>query len=258
MSYRYPFTPFPKGWYRINELNNKLVFAFGKEWFVDESQRLRLVSNPLCTYPVIHQNGYLFAYYDEKSETPRFEIPHIPEFNHEQWQKPFRLDWRVRIHTQEVVENALDMAHFCTVHTYKVVPHISQFVMNGQLFNVTMHSKKNIFGWVADTTMDITYHGMGIVVAHVLSSSGIELKVFLTTTPIDEEHVELQMDVAIKKTKSKLLDIIFKYLIPPHVNKEFSRDIPVWEAKVYRNRPILCNAEGNIIRIRKWASQFYA
>ena len=46
-------------------------------------------------------------------------------------------------------------------------------------------------------------------------------------------------------------------ILPSQIAEEFYRDIPVWEAKVYRQRPLLCHIEGDIVRIRNWAQQFY-
>ena len=257
MSYRYPFTPYPKGWYRIVHEVTKPIEIFGRRVYIDNKNGNQLLLKEVDStriYPVIERNGYFFVSYDAIND----DIPMIPELNHAAWQKPFQLYWKTRVHVQEVVENALDMAHFCTVHTYKTMPSISQFNLTGTRFSVTMHSQKKVFGNIVETNMEITYYGMGIVIANVTTNNGITLKVFLTTTPISEEFVEIRMDVAIKKTTNPFKNLILKTFLPSHIKKEFTRDIPVWEAKVYRNRPILCQVEGNIVRIRKWASQFYA
>jgi hypothetical protein len=37
-----------------------------------------------------------------------------------------------------------------------------------------------------------------------------------------------------------------------------SQDIPIWENKVYRERPLLSEADGPIPLYRRWARQFYA
>lgn len=256
MSYRYPFTPFPRGWYRIVQDGDQPIRAFGKRLIIEKLGNELILKdiNSSNIFPMIKKNGYLFACYHAIDNL----IPNISEFQNEQWQKPFRLYWKTRVHVQEVVENALDMAHFCTVHTYKIIPTISNFNLYGTQFSVTMHSEKNVFGKIVDTNMEITYYGMGIVIANVTTNTGIILKVFLTTTPITEELVEIRMDVAIKKTSNPVKNFILKTFLPSHIKKEFTRDIPVWEAKIYRKQPILCQAERNIVRIRKWASQFYA
>jgi hypothetical protein len=37
-----------------------------------------------------------------------------------------------------------------------------------------------------------------------------------------------------------------------------SQDIPIWENKVYRPRPVLTRSERPIIDHRNWAKQFYS
>jgi 3-ketosteroid 9alpha-monooxygenase subunit A len=34
-------------------------------------------------------------------------------------------------------------------------------------------------------------------------------------------------------------------------------DIPVWNNKIHRRRPILCDGDGPILQFRKWFEQFY-
>ena len=35
------------------------------------------------------------------------------------------------------------------------------------------------------------------------------------------------------------------------------KDFPIWENKVYRERPLLCDGDGPIQAFRRWAAQFY-
>jgi 3-ketosteroid 9alpha-monooxygenase subunit A len=259
MSYRYPFIPFPKGWYRIS-IDNEKIYAFDRQFKLNqkiEDLFFYDINNPEYTLPVMQKNGEIYCFYDGKNNIPYFEVPHIHEFSSKQWQLPFYLSWYARVHAQEIAENALDLSHFCTVHTYKNVPMLSHFQIKDHQFNVVMHSRKKILGFTNQVSMDITYHGLGIVVANVVTSNGINLKVLLMITPIKKEYVAIHMSVAIKKTTSPVKDLILRKILARGVYMEFTRDIPVWESKIYRNKPLLCSNEGNIIRIRKWAKQFY-
>jgi hypothetical protein len=40
--------------------------------------------------------------------------------------------------------------------------------------------------------------------------------------------------------------------------RTIDQDVPIWENKRYRERPILCEGDGPIMQYRKWAAQFYA
>lgn len=260
MKYRYPFTPYPYGWYRIDTHRPK-IFVFGRECFIQPLNKNRYilieVKNKKRFFPVVKKNGYTFAFFSEEESTVPFDIANIPEFKSKQWLPPFHLKWkRVKVHIQEVAENALDLSHFCVVHRYQTFPVLEHFQIFDHQFHVIMHSNKKVFGVVAHTKMEITYFGMGIVVANVYTSTQIALTVLLTTTPIDQFTVDIQMAVAIQR-KGMLKDLLLKYFILREIKNEFSRDIPVWEAKIYRQKPLLCPAEANIVRIRKWAKQFY-
>ena len=38
----------------------------------------------------------------------------------------------------------------------------------------------------------------------------------------------------------------------------FEEDIEIWENKLYRDRPALCDGDGPIGKLRKWYRRFYA
>lgn len=260
MNYRYPFTPYPKGWYRIVPKANR-AYAFGRALQLRQTGHgeLKLCdeNNPQREFPLVKKNNYLFAFYDRQNQAPYFEVPEVPEFTDDQWQRPFHLSWKIRIHIQEVAENALDLSHFCKVHTYEEVPLLSGFETKAHQFSLTMHSRRRYYCFMSKVSMDITYHGMGVVVSGSTSACGATLKVLLTTTPLDEQHVIIHMEVALKKSWNPLMNYSLKKVMQKEVYHEFSRDIPVWEAKMYRSKPLLCVNEANIVRVRKWAQQFY-
>lgn len=261
MSYRYPFTPFPKSWYRI-ETAKKRIFAFGKELKLESTHTggllLTEIQNPKKNLPLVQKNGSLYAFYDKQGNDPYFDVPTVPEFyDASNWQRPFYLHWHARVHLQEIAENAVDLSHFCIVHTYQQLPVIHQLNISDYQFSVSMCSQRKFLGKSGNVTMNITYYGMGIVVADVYSFADVTLKVILTMTPTTEEWCDIYLGVAIKKTSNQLKNWFLSWLIAKDIKREFTRDIPVWTHKIYRSKPVLCVNEGNIIRIRKWAKQFY-
>ena len=42
------------------------------------------------------------------------------------------------------------------------------------------------------------------------------------------------------------------------VSRQLEQDIPIWEHKVYFDRPVLCDGDGPIGLFRKWCRQFYS
>jgi len=262
-AYRYPFTPYPAGWYRLARAQDVRrhaqveVVALGRRLTItrDGAGRLSLHDGQEAL-PIVERNQLLFAWLDEGGRAPSFVVPHVAEHASFAWTRPFALRWRIRVHIQEIAENALDLSHFATVHTYLGAPRLDRFDLDAQRFSVELAAARHLFGVRVPTQTQITYHGLGLVVAHIQTPM-VELAVLLTTTPLDEQHVELRMEVAIKKSGNRLRDLALRAWMPREISREFERDIPVWEAKIYCERPLVCRTEGDILRVRRWAAQFY-
>ena len=47
-------------------------------------------------------------------------------------------------------------------------------------------------------------------------------------------------------------------LILDNAYEQIDQDIPIWENKIYRDSPMLCDGDGPIAQYRKWFKQFYA
>jgi len=41
-------------------------------------------------------------------------------------------------------------------------------------------------------------------------------------------------------------------------NEQFTQDVPIWENKVYRERPLVTKADGPVVQYRRWFRQFYS
>jgi 3-ketosteroid 9alpha-monooxygenase subunit A len=79
-------------------------------------------------------------------------------------------------------------------------------------------------------------------------------------TPVDVGatcSLELRMAVMLKKIAgqemSRLVDLYMANL-----KSGFEDDIRIWENKLYREVPVLCDGDGPIAQLRRWYRQFYA
>lgn len=76
--------------------------------------------------------------------------------------------------------------------------------------------------------------------------------------PIDENTVLHRMTFMVsKKVPLPIRGLVARFLIYS-ARSEFERDIPIWETKVHRSRPVLSDVDGPIGRYRQWARQFYS
>ena len=64
-------------------------------------------------------------------------------------------------------------------------------------------------------------------------------------------HDEIQVIV-----KNGIEDEVGKAIIDGIANGLYD-DIPIWENKTYREKPVLCDGDGPINKFRIWVSQFY-
>jgi hypothetical protein len=80
---------------------------------------------------------------------------------------------------------------------------------------------------------------------------------FLTsTTPIDDEYVELRLLFLVNDASDGSLSPRARAMIDATVENT-SRDVPIWEHKVYVEHAPLVPDDGPIRALRTWARQFY-
>ena len=99
--------------------------------------------------------------------------------------------------------------------------------------------------------------GMGVGVQVRRTGPGPSMWFLTATTPIDEEHVELRLLFLVRASSEPGgLSPLDRAMIDATVENT-SRDVPIWENKVYVERPPLVSDDGPIRELRRWARQFY-
>jgi hypothetical protein len=75
-----------------------------------------------------------------------------------------------------------------------------------------------------------------------------------STTPIDEESVHVRWAFTAPRANGEDAAVRAAESFCDGV----SQDIPIWENKIYRPRPVLTRSERPIIEHRRWCRQFYS
>ena len=83
----------------------------------------------------------------------------------------------------------------------------------------------------------------------------LESILLLAHTPIDEGHLDLRFAVSLERTGPRTEQ--FAELYAENLRLGFHEDIQIWENKVFRERPRICEGDGPIGRLRTWYRQFY-
>ncbi len=209
----------------------------------------------LRSWTTVERNGIVFVWYHAEGKEPDFEIPEFPEATSPDWSDPDRYEFTVRSHNQEMGENAVDSAHFRTVHgTLNVPP--AEISEDGPRRRSLQHVEMKTPRGEIRGAIEVNQYGMGFAATRF---TGIcETFELACTTPIDEESVVLryafrQPRVNGQNPTGGVAAALIRDLI-----KQTKEDIPIWENKVHRARPLLCEEEAPIAAYRAWCRQFYS
>jgi 3-ketosteroid 9alpha-monooxygenase subunit A len=205
-------------------------------------------------WPVREINGMIYVYHDEDKGEPDWEIPEMPEFGTEDWTDWDHAKLRVQTHPREIVENVADFGHFIPVHG----THISSFDNEYDRHMATQLTKGVAYpvgGGEDNFDLVATYYGPAYQVT--LMDGFLKSRLVNCHTPVGPNTLDLRFAVSVKAadgTRGK--DEIIK-AYANNLREGFLQDIRIWENKVYRERPVLCDGDGPIGKLRKWYQQFY-
>ena len=214
-------------------------------------------------WPTCERNGCVMVWHDRGGEKPGWEIPEVPELCDAGWTEPTRREWTVRSCTQELAENTVDQAHFRYLHGTNTVAE-TELETQDHVLHVVSRSKVATPKGEADGVIDIRTHGFGFGTTRF--SGVVETLVVTTGTPIDADHVHsrpgadhvhLRLRFSIRKLANADATRGVGKAFVAEIERQFAQDIPIWENKAHLVRPMLCDGDGPIAELRKWAKQFY-
>jgi phenylpropionate dioxygenase-like ring-hydroxylating dioxygenase large terminal subunit len=188
-------------------------------------------------FPTVERNGLIFAWHHLEGGEPFFEVPEVPEFSSEEWLPLIMKDFHISTSCQEMAENNHDFAHFKYVHGTEEIPEGEERIEG------TYKAVKN-----PDLERETFGLGLGVV-----RRPGI-VTFLSSTTPVDEDNLHVRwIFTAPVSIGAEMLEKIARQFA-----LGVSQDIPIWENKVYRPRPVLTKGEAGIVAHRNWSEQFYS
>jgi nitrite reductase/ring-hydroxylating ferredoxin subunit len=191
------------------------------------------------SYPTLERNGAVWAWYHAQEGAPFYDVPVVPELDDDEWSPPVLREFEIATSCQEMAENNHDPVHFQFVHGTPDVPD-QEIVIDGT------HKRATSMGgaFVRET------FGLGLGVLRIEG-----MVTFLTsTTPVDEEHVLVRWIF----TAPRSLGEDAAAQTADGFMSGVSQDLPIWENKVYVERPVLTKQERTILEHREWCEQFYS
>jgi nitrite reductase/ring-hydroxylating ferredoxin subunit len=226
------------------------------------------VMPPVCkrepvihAYPLNEANGVIWAWYHPHNIEPLFDVMHFPEFTEPTWAKQTRFEWRCAINVQEEAENAVDTAHFQFIHGSPAVPegfghyegHIRRTGTDGVGKVVMPDGSTREY----KTAVRTTANGAGQKITMLKNLTEVYLMVLVT--PIEADDSEIRFAFTHPKAEPGSVEEKALAAACERIAGQTGviADLPVWQHKIHRARPLLCDGDGPILRYRQWFQQFY-
>lgn len=199
-------------------------------------------------------NGLVLLWHDSNGGSPDFEIPIIAEHGTDEWLPWSEAMYAIKTHPREIVENLADKGHFPAVHATDI--HEFSFEVDGHLSRQRVRGTAHLAGGGVDNfSSTTTYHGPGYLLMKM--DGALQNYMLVAHTPNDTGSLDLRMGVMLKivGSRAKTEGYVAQYLA--NLRAGFEDDIRIWENKLYRETPVLCDGDGPISQLRRWYRQFY-
>jgi len=205
-------------------------------------------------WPLLERNGMIYVHFHKQGAPPRWEPPEVPEHGSAEWSDSWRREWVVASCAQEMAENSVDPAHFKYVHRTAELP-TARARAEGHVFHVDMSYPIRMGEQLQQGSIAIDCFGFGVGVTRFRGI--VDTTVVVSGTPIDPEHLHHRLSFMVRKLPSPEATEGLGRAFVSEITRQFDEDRPIWEHKVHWPRPALCDGDGPIGQLRRWAKQFY-
>jgi nitrite reductase/ring-hydroxylating ferredoxin subunit len=188
-------------------------------------------------YPTVERNGAVWAWHHLDEGEPFYDLPSVPELEDPAWMPPHLREFTIATSCQEMAENNHDFAHFQFVHGTDSIPESEERI-------------EGAYKSVKNPGLERETYGLGLGVVRVPGA----LTFFSSVTPIDSDNVHVRwfFTVPVESGEESLRFFADQF------TAGVTQDIPIWENKIYQERPVLTKTEAGIVAHRKWCKQFYS
>ena len=215
----------------------------------------------LHSYPMQERNRMVWAWHHPRRVAPMWDIEDVPELSDPGWSDLDCYEWDVETTIQESGENAVDIAHFITVHGAQAIPKAT-VTIDGHCREShlvvpipAIDAEGNVdLGRLEDLRLTTRNCGPGLS----FQSFTTKLKTALMSTIVPITATRMRLRFAFTKP----LDLSPKFAMladamVAEVVRQVEQDIPIWEHMIFRETPMLCDGDGPIAKYRRWFGQFY-
>jgi len=203
---------------------------------------------------VREHSGMILVWNDLDKRDPMWEVPEFPEVESDEWSDGYHRQWRIKSHHQEMGENVVDTAHFKYLHGMGQMPP-AEVELKGEVFNMKTPTFMTSKAGAVEGTLESNSYGFGIATNRF--TGFVETLVLGNVCTVDDEYVDIRFTFLVKKMGGADVTKGIGKAFSAEIARQLEQDIPIWENKVYLDRPVLCGGDGPFMKYRKWSRQFY-
>ncbi len=210
----------------------------------------------LKSWPVQEKNQMIWMWYHPQCEVPDYDVEEVAEFasDNQAWGELQCHTFIVKTHCQEMAENGADPAHFRYVHGVAEFPASSMGFDGGHRRQGKVDAPMQTPKGTVDGSIEFVCNGPGQ--SYTRFTGICETVEMGNVTPIDDETVEYNA-IFVQPREDEGKGGVAAAIIKD-ICRQIEEDSIIWERKIYREKPMLCDGDGPIAKFRKWYSQFYA
>jgi nitrite reductase/ring-hydroxylating ferredoxin subunit len=199
----------------------------------------------------VRNRHLIFWYHPDPGVGPLWEIPDVLA---DDAVECMRFTRRIKTVWQELAENAVDLAHFVSVHGMSKLGEMGHIELDGPLRTVrSKQSFKTSKGEFEGAIESSSYGpGIGVVTFELMST----VTLISGSTAIEDGEMEVRQ--TLYHAAGDDLGAKIGTAFGAEVQRQFDQDIPIWEHKRYQPSPALAPMERPVTEFRRWAKQFYA
>lgn len=207
-------------------------------------------------HTVRERYGMIFMYRNHAGTEPDYDLPVIDGFDANEFTTPQTYEFKIRIHGQDIMENSVDSPHFWAVHGHAIP--VNEFHEVDEDLRITQTTSVDRFGQNLKFRLEFHMKEPGFHYVHFPQlPGGATALVFSSIVPVDEEYTNHRLTLRVRKSRIPGYSRLIRRFILWQMMKTYHEDMEIWEAKEYHSRPVLCDGDGSIMKLRRWYSRFY-
>lgn len=209
----------------------------------------------LRSWAVVERNKLILAWHHAEGKPPEWEVPEAPEFNDPAWTDPRYFELEVQVHIQDMAENNCDPVHFHYVHSAEQIPKsVHTYADDGRYYEAVSEAERDTAMGRFKVRLIRETWGLGLSSVRLADIPNAGLYMFSSTSPVDATKSVSRWAFTVTRN---MADIMGDEFID-NLSKGVLEDMRIWENKIHRPDPVLCDADDFLAEFRQWSKQFYS